>query len=318
MAYVSIPSVEDLNGVFLIDTRHLGGEGTIGVFLVPSENQGFSLVETGPASTLETLKAGVAEAGFDLQDLENILVTHIHLDHAGAAGALAAETGAEVYVHSVGAPHLADPSRLMASATRIYGDKMDTLWGPMTPIAERQINSLQGGETLKLGGHTVEVIYTPGHASHHVAYLFNEDALFTGDAAAICLKGSSVVRPALPPPEIDLETWRETSQAMLAAKPQRLLLTHFGEVADVDTHLRRVPERNAVWAEVILEGMRAGEDDEALTKRIAEFGNTELSADGAPPEVVARHQVTSNYAMTVMGITRYWRKHHPEKLEDGA
>ena len=314
MAYVSIPRVEDAGGVFVIDSRHMGNEGTVAVFLVPGEGRKFSLVETGPASTLESVKAGIEEAGFDVQDLESILLTHIHLDHAGAAGALAAESGATVYVHEIGAPHLADPSRLMASATRIYGDKMDTLWGPMTPIPEAQIKPLQGGETLKLGGHEVEVVYTPGHASHHVAYLLNEDALFTGDAAAIHLRGSSIVRPALPPPEIDLETWRETAQTMLAAHPKRLLLTHFGEVADPDTHLRRVPERNGAWAEVILEGMRAGENDETLMKRIAEYGNAELKADGAQPEVMARHQVTSNYAMTVMGVTRYWRKHHPEKL----
>ncbi|CAN5808318.1 MBL fold metallo-hydrolase [soil metagenome] len=315
MAYVSIPRVEDAGGVFVIDTRHIGNEGTVAVFLVPGEARGFTLVETGPASTLAAVKVGIQEAGFELENLENILLTHIHLDHAGAAGALAAETGATVYVHDIGAPHLIDPSRLMASATRIYGNKMDTLWGPMTPISEAQIKPLHGGETLKLGGHTVKVIYTPGHASHHVAYLLDEDALFTGDAAAIHLRGSSVVRPALPPPEIDLETWRETTQAMLAAKPKRLLLTHFGEVTDPETHLRRVPERNGAWAEVILEGMRAGEDDEALVKRIAAYGNAELTADDAQPEVMARHQVTSNYAMTVLGVTRYWRKHHPEKLK---
>ena len=315
MAYVSIPSVEDSNGVFVIDTRHMGNEGTVGVFLVPGEGRGFSLVETGPASTLEAVKAGIQEAGFELQNLESVLLTHIHLDHAGAAGALAKETGATVHVHEIGAPHLIDPSRLMASATRIYGDMMDTLWGPMTAIPEAQIKALQGGETLKLGGHVFEVIYTPGHASHHVAYLLNEDALFTGDAAAIHLRGSSVVRPALPPPEIDLETWRGTAQTMLKAKPKRLLLTHFGEVTDPETHLRRVPERNGAWAEVILEGMRAGEDDAALTKRIADYGNAELKADDAQPEVVARHKLTSNYAMTVLGVTRYWRKHHPEKLE---
>ena len=315
MAYVSIPRVEDVGGVYVIDSRHMGNEGTVAVFLVPGEGRKFSLVETGPASTLEAVKAGIQEAGFELRNLENILVTHIHLDHAGAAGALAAESGATVYVHEIGAPHLIDPSRLMASATRIYGDQMDTLWGPMTPIPEAQIKPLQGGETLKLGGHVFEVIYTPGHASHHVAYLLDKDALFTGDAAAIHLRGSSVVRPALPPPEIDLETWRETAQKMLAAKPKRLMLTHFGEVTDPETHLRRVPERNGAWAEVILEGMRAGEDDATLTKRIAEYGNAELLADNAQPEVVARHQVTSNYAMTVLGVTRYWRKHHPGKLE---
>ena len=314
MAQVEIPAVQELDGVYLLDTQHLGVAGIVGVFLLPGENGTFSLIETGPTSTLPTIKKGIAEAGFELGGLEAVLVTHIHLDHAGASGTLAQETGAKVYVHERGAKHLIDPSRLMSSATRIYGDRMEELWGEMVPIPEAQVEALQGGETLDIGGHSLEVIYTPGHASHHVAYLLDSDAMFTGDAANIHLTGSSVIRPALPPPDIDLETWRNTAEKMLAAKPKRLLLTHFGPVDDVETHLRRVPERNSAWAETILAGMREGEESEALEKRIATFGDAELKADNVPPEVMKRHQLTSNYAMTVMGVTRYWQKHHPEKL----
>ena len=315
MARVSIPLVQDLGGVYLLDTRQMGVEGIIGVFLIPGPGNSFILVETGAGSTLPTIKRGIAEAGFELQGLSAILLTHIHLDHAGAAGALAQETGAKVYVHARGAPHLNDPSRLLASATRIYGDRMDALWGTIVPIPAAQLEVLSGGETLDILGHRFEALYTPGHASHHLTFLLNGGALFTGDAAGVYLTGSSVLRPALPPPEIDLETWRESVATMLAAAPKRLLLTHFGEVKNAQAHLRAVPERNQTWADVILEGLQRGDNTDALVKRISDFGNAELRADGAPPEVVKRHQTTSNYTMTAAGVERYWRKFHPNKVE---
>ena len=314
MANTDIPLVQELDGVYLLDTQHMDVHGIVGVFLLPGEDGKFSLIETGPTSTLPTIKKGIAEAGFELDGLEAVLVTHIHLDHAGASGTLAQETGAKVYVHEIGAKHLVDPSRLMSSATRIYGNRMEELWGEMVPIPEAQVEALQGGETLEIGGYSIEVIYTPGHASHHVAYLLNGETMFTGDAANIYLTGSSVIRPALPPPDIDLETWRDTAEKMLSAQPKRLMLTHFGLVEDVETHLRRVPERNSAWAETILAGMLEGEESDALEERIAAFGDAELEADNVPPEVMKRHRLTSNYAMTVMGVTRYWQKHHSEKL----
>lgn len=309
-----MPLVQDLAGVYALDTRYQGLEGTVGSYLLPGESGRFALVETGPASTLATLERGIREAGFAPEDVSDILLTHIHLDHAGAAGALAAASGARVFVHERGAPHLADPSRLLASAERIYGEAMDELWGRVTPVAESQLRPLAGGETLRVLGHQLRAIDTPGHASHHLAYLLDGEALFTGDAAGIRLVGSAVIRPALPPPEVDLESWQASVERMLEVRPRRLLLTHFGEVEDAEGHLRAVPERNRHWAQVILAGMRRGEDDETLVQRIAAVGRAELEADGASPEVVARHEATSNYRMTVMGLTRYWRKHHPERL----
>ena len=314
MAYVDIPLVQDLGGVYLLDTRHVGNKGTVCVYLLPGEGGKFALIETGPSSTLPTLKEAIAVAGFVIENLEVILVTHIHLDHAGAAGTLAKASGAKVYVHEIGAPHLHDPSRLLKSATRIYGDKMDTLWGGMTPIPSEQLKVLTGGETLKILDREVRALYTPGHASHHLAYVLDDDSIFTGDVAAIRLTGSDVIRPALPPPEIDLETWETSVDKLLATKPQRLFLTHFGEVKDAEAHLRRIPERNQTWANVILEGIQVGEDSEALVKRISAHGDAELAAHDTPPEVAARHRHTSNYEMTVTGVVRYWNKHHPEKI----
>lgn len=313
-----VPLVQDLGGVFLLDTRHLGGEGTVGAYLLPGTGGAFALVESGPSVCLPTLEEAVREAGFKPEGLTDVLVTHIHFDHAGASGTLAKRYGARVYVHEVGAPHLADPSRLVASATRIYGDEMDRLWGPLEPVPEGQLKAVEGGETLVVLGRRLNALYTPGHASHHLSYLLDDGSLFTGDAAAIKFAGSAVIRPATPPPEVDLETWEASLARMLAFSPRRLLLTHFGEVADAAAHLQAVSARNRTWAEAILEGLRAGEDDEALRARIAAVGDAELAADGAPPEVVARHRATSNYEMTVMGLRRYWQKRHPEKVEARA
>lgn len=319
MASIDIPLAQDLGDIYVLDTRHTDHKGTVCAYLVAGTGGSFALVETGPGSTLPTVKQAIAEAGFDLNCLEAVLVTHIHLDHAGAAGALAKATGAKVYVHERGAPHLNDPSRLMDSATRIYGEQMETLWGNMVPIPHKQLHPLAGGETLSILGRDVRVLYTPGHASHHVAYQLDDGSTFTGDVAAIRLTGSSVIRPALPPPEIDLEIWERSINDLLASHPTRLLLTHFGEVKDAEAHLRSVPESNRAWANVILAGMRAGEDTETLVERIAAHGNAELAAHDTPPDVAARHRHTSNYEMTVTGVVRYWRKHHPEKIgEQGS
>jgi glyoxylase-like metal-dependent hydrolase (beta-lactamase superfamily II) len=303
--------IQDLDGIYLLDTNHMGFAGTVGVYVLPGDD-GFALIETGPGSTLETVKKGIASLGLALTNLKAVLVTHIHLDHAGAAGQLVQETGATLYVHERGAPHLIDPSRLLSSAERIYGDKMMTLWGTLLPAPQEKVVALKGGEHLKVLGHDIEVIYTPGHASHHVSLLLDGEAMFTGDAAAIHFEGSPVVRPALPPPEVDLETWESSIDKMLAAKPKRLLLTHYGEVKDAEAHLRQVPERNQQWAELILEGMRDGEDAKGLEQRLRESSLREL--EGASPEVINRHRITSNDDMTVMGVTRYWQKQHPEKL----
>ncbi len=305
--------IQDLDGIYLLDTNHVGFTGTVGVYVLQGDD-GFALIETGPGSTLSTIKQSIASLGLELSNLKAILVTHIHLDHAGAAGQLARETGATLYVHERGAPHLIDPSKLLASAERIYGDLMKPLWGTMVPAPRENVVALTDGERLKIVGHTVDVLYTPGHASHHVAFLLEGETMFTGDAAAIHFAGSSVIRPALPPPEIDLELWQDSIDKMIVAKPKRLLLTHYGEVKDAEAHLRQVVERNEEWANLILEGLQKGEDAKMLEQRLRALSLQELATSGASDEVIQRHLITSNDGMTVMGVTRYWQKRHPEKL----
>ena len=310
-----IPLVQDLNGLFLLDTQHMGYAGTVGVYLLPGAAGTFALIEAGPGSTLETVLAGIQEAGFDPVKLTSVLVTHIHLDHAGAAGTLAQRYGAEVYVHENGAGHLLEPSRLLASAGRIYGDQMGELWGEMEPVPQNLVRPVRDGDTVEILGHRLDVLYTPGHASHHVSYVLNKTRMFTGDAAGIRLPGAETVRPALPPPEVDLETWHRSVQAMLQVEPEELLLTHFGSVGDVAEHFRELEQQHQIWSESILEGMNAGEDDEALKVRVDNLSRDALEAEGAAAGTIERHSITSNDVMTVMGLKRYWQKVHPERLE---
>ncbi len=315
MSQTDVPLVQDLGGVFLLDTRHMGYAGTVGVYLLPGAAGTFALIESGPGSTLGTVLEGVREAGFAPEKLTSVLVTHIHLDHAGAAGTLAQRFGAEVYVFEGGAGHLIDPSRLLASAGRIYGDRMAELWGETLPLPRDLLRPVRDGETLEILGHRLGVMYTPGHASHHVSYVLEQKRMFAGDAAGIRLPGSSVVRPALPPPEFDLELWTGSIQAMRQAGPSELLLTHFGRVSDVDGHFRALEMQHRGWSESILEGMNAGENDETLAARVAKLSRDALLADGASEKTIRRHSVTSSDAMTVMGVKRYWQKHHPERLK---
>ncbi|MDZ7704285.1 MAG: MBL fold metallo-hydrolase [Trueperaceae bacterium] len=315
MASVDIPPVQNLGGVYLIDTQHIGHRGTVGAYLLPSDNGEFALVESGPASTLDMLEAGIRMIGLNPDNLRAVLVTHIHLDHAGAAGTLARRYGADVYVHEVGARHLLDPTKLLVSAERIYGEHMERLWGETEAVPEDKLHTVADGDTVTVVGHSLDVLYTPGHASHHVSYRLGDGSLFAGDAAGIRFDGSAVVRPALPPPDIDLDTWDDTLDKIRRAEPSRLLLTHFGAVTDVEAHLAEVSRQNEIWANAVLEGMREGDDDDALAARVRRISEAELERDGAPTDVQVRHQVTSNDAMTVMGLKRYWNKHHPERLE---
>ena len=310
-----MPHVQDLGNLFLIDTQHMGYSGTVGVYLLPGAAGTFALIESGPGSTLETVLAGVQEAGFTPEKLTSVLVTHIHLDHAGAAGTLAQRYGAQVFVHENGAGHLVEPSRLLGSAGRIYGEQMDALWGDMDPLPQHLLRPVRDGETIEILGHRIGVHYTPGHASHHVSYLLNKSRMFTGDAAGIRLPGTATVRPALPPPELDLDAWARSIQAMRQAEPEELLLTHFGRVDDVTGYFAELEHQHRVWSESILEGMNAGEDDEALAARVAQLSRESLQAEGASDETIARHSVTSSAEMTVMGVKRYWQKVHPERLE---
>src|SRR5262249_15852403 len=211
-----------------LDVNWVDHPHSIGAALVESEGH-YSLVDPGPTSTLATLHVRLAEQGLSVEDLDAILLTHIHLDHAGASGSLVQEKPRfPVYVHKNGAPHMADPSKLIASASRLWGDQLEFLFGTMVPVPQDNLRILEGGETLELGARKLEVVYTPGHASHHVSYFDQLDGVaFVGDTTGVRIDDGPYILPATPPPDIDLSVWEKSFEEILARKPKRLFLTHY-------------------------------------------------------------------------------------------
>jgi glyoxylase-like metal-dependent hydrolase (beta-lactamase superfamily II) len=270
----------------LIDVMHLGRPQVIGAWLV-----GPVVIDPGPTSCLDTLLEGLGG-----ERPRALLLTHIHLDHAGATGSLVQRwPDLQVYVHERGARHMISPERLLDSARQLYGADMDRLWGEMVPVPEENIHVLRGGETL-CGGQ-FEVAYTPGHASHHVSFL-HEGTAFVGDVGGVRIAGSRLTIPPSPPPDIDVEAWHASIERIIAWKPRRLVMTHFGVGEDVDGQLAELSERLDDWAararEQDLETFVAGVRDEIAQHVDAE---TALAYDqAAPPEQL--------YA----GLERYWRK----------
>ncbi len=218
-----------MHAITTLDNLWIGRPCTIAAALLESDGHR-AIVDPGPGSTLETLRQQLRERHLAVSDLDALLLTHIHLDHAGASGALVRENPRlAVYVHKNGAPHMADPSKLLASALRLWPNELQRLFGEMLPVPAENLRILEGGETLTLGSGKLEVVYTPGHASHHVSY-FDHDAgvAFVGDTAGVRIEGHAYVMPATPPPDIDLEIWENSFTAILERKPARLFLTHFG------------------------------------------------------------------------------------------
>jgi glyoxylase-like metal-dependent hydrolase (beta-lactamase superfamily II) len=276
----------------VIDVEHLGRPHVIGCWEV-----GGVIVDPGPESSLPTLLAALGG-----QQPRALLLTHIHLDHAAATGAMVRRwPDLEVYVHERGAPHLIDPSKLLASAERLYGDQMERLWGTILPVPEANVRTLAGGETV-LG---MRVAYTPGHASHHVSYLHEDTGTaFVGDVAACRIPPSKLVMPPTPPPDIDVEVWEESLDLIAAWSPERLALTHFGSVEeDVEGHLEAVRSRLREEAD-LAHGTPAEEYDADLQRRIRE----QLSAEGHGEQTVAELLQAVPTAYQWGGLDRYWRK----------
>jgi glyoxylase-like metal-dependent hydrolase (beta-lactamase superfamily II) len=237
----------------LLDLLHLGSERVVAAYLVETKD-GPALFDCGPASCVETLRARLAERGLRVGDVRHLLLSHIHLDHAGAAGVLVREhPGLVVHVSEIGAPHLVDPSRLERSARRLYGDTFDELWGELAPVPE---------ENVRVAGDRVaglDCFPAPGHASHHVCYLAADGTLYAGDAAGVRIAPAAYVFPPTPPPEFDLDAWLETLDELERRAPERLALIHFGVAEDVASHLDRLRTRLDEWARLV-EGGAAEEE----------------------------------------------------------
>jgi glyoxylase-like metal-dependent hydrolase (beta-lactamase superfamily II) len=282
----------------LIDVRQLDREHVIGAW-----DLGGAIVDPGPESRIETLLEGVSE------EPRALLLTHIHLDHAGAAGALVERfPKLEVWVHAKGAPHLVDPAKLLASAERIYGDRMGPLWGRVVPVPERNVRVLEGGETIRVAGRELAVEYTPGHASHHVVYFDDSDGTaYVGDVAGVRIPPSDLVQPPTPPPDIDVPAWMRSIDLVADRDPRFLALTHFGFVDDPLEHLERTKQALNEQAELARRVLSEhGDTDEGLRAFVAEVNR--LAEERSNAETAAGLDVGSPVEQRWMGLRRYWQK----------
>ena len=289
--------------IHTLDLDFLNTPQAIAAYLVETSD-GPVLIESGPYSTYEALRAEVQRVGFALEDVRHVLLTHIHFDHAGAAWALA-EQGATVYVHPVGAPHLANPEKLWSSAKRIYQDEMDRLWGEMRPIPEAQLREVGHQETLTFGNTTLMAHHTPGHATHHIAYQL-EHNVFTGDVGGVRI-GKGIVEPPCPPPDIHLEDWQHSIQLLHDLHPRHLYLTHFGRVDQVAEHLNTLYAQLVRWADWVHERMDGRSADE-LAPEFTAYVERQLRSHGASDEQVRQYEAANPSWMSVAGLMRYWKK----------
>lgn len=294
----------------IIDLCHLGHPQSVAAYLVPTGSGPF-LVDPGPSSTLPRLEEALARAGLDTGSLAGLLLTHIHLDHAGASGTLARRNpNLRVYVHAKGAPHLIAPAKLLRSAQRLYGNRMDELWGEIAPVPEAQVEVLEGGETLELGGLSLEVAYTPGHAVHHVCYFEpGSRVAFVGDTAGIRGPRLPVVLPVTPPPDFDLQAWLASIAQILSWNPRELLLTHFGPSENPASHLRALRDGLLAWTGYVRETLALDGTDEVRVRVFVEKLRAWIS-DKVPAERAERAErflAGAGPEACWQGIARYER-----------
>ena len=249
-----------------IDLLQQGAEHVIAAYLLETA-EGPALFDCGPASCLPVLEEGLLARGVAVTDLRHLLLSHIHLDHAGAAGVLVRRNpGLKVHVSGIGAPHLVDPSRLEASARRLYGDAFDELWGELAPVPEANVNVV-GDQVVGL-----DCFPTPGHASHHVSYLDDDGTLYAGDAAGVRIQPGRYVMPPTPPPDLDVEAWYATIDEIERRAPERLALIHFGVANDVHHHLLDLRRRLAEWASIVEAGASQKEFVAAVLLHVEDAG----------------------------------------------
>lgn len=260
-----------------LDLHHLGAERVIGSYLLETSD-GPALYDCGPTSCVERLHSALRQRGLGLQDVRHLLLSHIHLDHAGAAGVLVREQPQlQVHVSQIGAPHLVDPGRLEASARRLYGDAFDALWGELAPVPQQNIR-ITGTNVLGL-----ECFPAPGHATHHVCYLAGDGTLYAGDAAGVRLQPDRTVLPPTPPPEFDLDAWNRTIDEIEQRRPSRLALVHFGVAEDPGPHLAELRQRLADWTRRVEQGVTEEEFSESVRSDVAATGGDVETYERAMP-----------------------------------
>jgi glyoxylase-like metal-dependent hydrolase (beta-lactamase superfamily II) len=299
-----------MNKIITLDLNFLGVPGAIASYLLPHAH-GAVLIESGPGSTVPALQAGLRQHGYTEKDVTAVFLTHIHLDHAGAAGWLAHQ-GAQVYVHPVGAPHLLNPEKLLASATRIYGNQMDYLWGKFLPVPEDRLTVFEDNQVVEIGGLRLRALDTPGHANHHNVYLV-DDICFTGDFCGIRMAQTSFIGIPMVPPEFLLEKWRESLVKLKGEYQQgsfsKLAPTHFGVFQDSAWHLRRLEktlDEVEAWMEAV---MPTGPDEAQLAEEFQVWTDQQMHAEGLSPLQIQAYGLANPPAVSVPGMRRYWSKY---------
>jgi glyoxylase-like metal-dependent hydrolase (beta-lactamase superfamily II) len=297
------------SGTSIIDLNFLGHREAVGLYLLEGDGE-LALVDSGPSSCLPVLRENLAARGLKLADISALLLTHIHFDHAGAAGTLVKENPKlQVYVHERGAIHLKDPSRLLKSATRLYGDALQQMFGEMTPVPAENIIAVTGGESFRAAGRQIEVAYTPGHASHHVSYFDQSTgAAFTGDTTGMRLPGYKIVAPLTPPPDIDLALFTNSLAEIERRRPSQLLLPHFGAFPNVPEHLQAARETLYAWTERAWTVMKNTPDESARIANFAAQVDEEFRRELPDAESAARYIAVAMPPLSWYGLERYWRK----------
>jgi len=291
--------------VITLDLNFQGRPHAIAAYLIRHAD-GAVLIESGPGSTLSALEAGLAKEGLSPRDVTHVLLTHIHLDHAGAAGWLA-NHGAEIYVHPVGAPHMLNPEKLIASATRIYGERMESLWGEFLPVPQNQLKVPNDAEVIKIGSAEFIPLNTPGHAEHHYSYLF-EDVLFSGDVGGVRIPGYAYLRVPMPPPELHIERWHESIARLRKEKFTHIAPTHFGIFDDPNWQLDEVEKDLDSAARWLEETMPANPPVEELRQSFTAWMMAEGEKIGLDEEVVKAYELANPLGMSADGLLRYWKK----------
>jgi len=305
---VSSPRVVDLGqGRQMLDLDFRDTEGLVAAYLIPGP-EGWNLVETGPSTCREALLAGIARAGIGPEEIHRVLVTHVHLDHAGGMGAMVdALPRATFYAHELGVPHMVDPTRLVASARRAWGAATsDQLWGPIPPVPAGRIVSLHGGEEFPIDHGSLQVIATPGHARHHLAFFDTSlRGIFTGDGAGVRLEHSSHLRPAVPPPDLDLEQLFASIEAMRRTDPRVVLFSHFGPSPDGAQDLTRYRTIVEQWRDVALASAREKADTDHIAERLKDYD----TQGGTGPFPTPGESIISSYRLAAQGFLRYFETH---------
>jgi glyoxylase-like metal-dependent hydrolase (beta-lactamase superfamily II) len=295
------------SGLSWIDLEFRGRPDTIAA-AVARGGDGIAIIDPGPASCLGVLERELRRHGIELAEVTHILLTHIHLDHAGATGTLVGRhPSLRVVVHERGAPHLVDPSKLLQSATRLYGAEMEALWGEVLPVPPGNVVTVGEGDVVEAGGRRFDVAYTPGHAVHHVCYFdASSGVAFAGDTAGVCVNGGYVLPPT-PPPDIDLDLWAASVARIERWSPATLFMTHFGPAPSVRPHLRTLVENLTTIAQMVRRSLALDGSDEARQRQFEEELGRDLRRSMTEAQAAAYESATP-FGLMWLGLARYWRK----------